>query len=123
VDTFIPQMVNLQQVDGVSFNKGCYVGQEVVARMQYLGTLKRRMYLAEVTSPTPVRAGDPLFSPGNTSEQGAGRVVDARAIGAGRYELLAVVDLQAAQGDELRLSADGPRLHLRAPPYDLTPAD
>jgi tRNA-modifying protein YgfZ len=48
VEAFVPQMANLQLIDGVSFTKGCYTGQEVVARMQYLGKLKRRMYWAEV---------------------------------------------------------------------------
>ena len=60
VEAFVPQMVNLQLLDGVSFNKGCYVGQEVVARMQYLGTLKRRMYLAEVETQTVPQPGDEL---------------------------------------------------------------
>ena len=115
-EAFVPQMVNLQQMDAVSFNKGCYVGQEVVARMQYLGTLKRRMYLAEVESQTPLNPGDLLDAPGSTSEQGAGRVVDARPTGAGRYELLAVVEIEAA-GGEVRLGAQGPRLRLSPPPY------
>ncbi len=57
-ELFIPQMINLQAVGGVSFKKGCYTGQEIVARMQYLGRLKRRLYrLAldadEVPAPAP----------------------------------------------------------------------
>ena len=117
VETFVPQMVNMQLIDGVSFDKGCYVGQEVVARMRYLGTLKRRMYLAEVESPTPPQPGDELHSAGSTSEQGAGRVVDARPIGGGRYALLAVVEIAAAEVGDVRLGATGSLLHLTAPPY------
>ncbi len=60
-DAFVPQMVNLQLIEGVSFTKGCYTGQEVVARMQYLGKLKRRMYRAVIDGETP-EAGTELFS-------------------------------------------------------------
>ncbi len=59
-DAFVPQMVNMQLIDGVSFTKGCYTGQEVVARMQYLGKLKRRMYSAEVDTDIAPRPGDVL---------------------------------------------------------------
>jgi glutamate racemase len=58
-DAFVPQMANMQRIDGVSFHKGCYTGQEVVARMQYLGKLKRRMYLAEVSATRRARATPP----------------------------------------------------------------
>ena len=117
VESFVPQMVNLQLLNGVSFNKGCYVGQEVVARMQYLGTLKRRMYLAEVETQTVPQPGDELHAPGSTSEQAAGRVVDARPISPGRYELLAVVEITAAEGGEVRLGPTGPLLRCNPPPY------
>lgn len=116
-DAFVPQMANMQLIDGVSFNKGCYCGQEVVARMQYLGKLKRRMYVGEVESPTPPRPGDALDAPGSHSEQGAGRIVDARPIGPGRYALLAVVEIAAAEAGDVRLGPDGPPVTLTAPPY------
>lgn len=117
VEAFVPQMVNLQLIDGVSFTKGCYTGQEVVARMQYLGKLKRRMYWAEVEADSPPQPGDALHAPGSTSEQASGRVVDARATGPGRYELLAVVEIDAAESGEVWLGEQGPRLRLRPPPY------
>ncbi len=116
-DAFVPQMLNLQLIDGVSFTKGCYVGQEVVARMQYLGKLKRRLYWAELESQTPPMPGDDLQAPTSTSEQAAGRVVDARPSGPGRYELLAVVEIEAAETGEVRLGAAGPRLRFQPPPY------
>jgi len=116
-DAFVPQMTNMQIIDGVSFKKGCYTGQEVVARMQYLGKLKRRMYQAEVESPIPPRPGDELHATSTTSEQGTGRVVDARATGDGRYALLAVVEIEAAEGGEVRLGKEGPLLRLAPPPY------
>jgi folate-binding protein YgfZ len=116
-DAFVPQMANMQLIDGVSFTKGCYTGQEVVARMQYLGKLKRRMYLAEVTSSTAPSPGDQLHSPLSSSEQAAGRVVDACAIGDDRYELLAVVEIAAADSGQVSLGKDGPHLRLKEPPY------
>jgi hypothetical protein len=116
-DAFVPQMANMQLIDGVSFHKGCYTGQEVVARMQYLGKLKRRMYIAEVEANTRPAPGTMLSAPGSSSEQGPGRVVDARAAAPGRWEMLVVAEIAAAEDGELRLGEDGPRLSLRPPGY------
>ena len=74
-EAFVPQMANLELVGGVNFKKGCYPGQEIVARMQYLGRLKQRMYRAHVASEAPA-PGVSLYAPG--SDQSAGTVVDAR---------------------------------------------
>ncbi len=115
-EAFVPQMTNMQLVDGVSFTKGCYTGQEVVARMQYLGKLKRRMYLAHVMSDTQPRPGDDLYSPGSTSGQGTGKVVDARPANGG-YDLLAVIEASSAETDEVCLGEQGPRLELLPLPY------
>lgn len=117
IDAFVPQMVNLQLIDGVSFTKGCYTGQEIVARMQYLGKLKRRMYLAEVDTDVAPAPGAEIHSAASTSEQASGRVVDARATGDGRFELLAVVEIDAAEAGDARLGEDGPTLRFRPPPY------
>jgi len=116
-DLFVPQMTNMQLIDGVSFTKGCYTGQEVVARMQYLGRLKRRMYIAEVQADEPPQPGAELHSENSTSEQGTGWVVDARLSGPDRCELLAVVEIAAAERQDVRLGASGPPLTLRDPPY------
>jgi hypothetical protein len=120
-EQFVPQMTNLQLIDGVSFTKGCYTGQEVVARMQYLGKLKRRMYVAETETDRAPCPGDLLWVPDSRSEQAPGRVVDACALAPGRYALLVVVEIAAAEGGEVRLAtADGqpgPVLALSAPPY------
>ncbi len=116
-DAFVPQMANMQHIDGVSFHKGCYTGQEVVARMQYLGKLKRRMYIADVDTDTRPNPGDLLSAPGSNSEQGPGRVIDARASGPGHWEMLVVAEIAAAEGDGLQLGEDGPALQLRAPAY------
>ena len=65
-EAFVPQMANMQLIDGVSFTKGCYTGQEIVARMQYLGKLKRRLYLGEVTTERMPRPGDEVHCPSAT---------------------------------------------------------
>jgi folate-binding protein YgfZ len=119
-EAFVPQMTNLHLIEGVSFDKGCYTGQEVVARMQYLGKLKRRMYWAQVETDRPPRPGDEVHAPARRSEQAAGQVVDARPAGAGRYELLVVVEESAADSGDVRLGAAGPQLSLKEPPYGLT---
>ncbi|MCG6863016.1 MAG: folate-binding protein [Chromatiaceae bacterium] len=117
-DAFVPQMANLQLLDGVSFKKGCYTGQEVVARMQYLGRLKRRMYRAQISTDDPPSPGDALHSPRSSSEQATGRVVDACANRNGDYELLVVVEIEAAQNGDVRLGGpDGPLLSFGDPPY------
>jgi folate-binding protein YgfZ len=123
-EAFVPQMANLQLLDGVSFKKGCYTGQEVVARMQYLGKLKRRMYRAVVSGDRVPLSGDELHCPGSSSEKATGRVVDARPNENGAYELLAVVEIDAAENGEVRLGgADGPLLSFIEPPYGFSPED
>ncbi|HKS14492.1 MAG TPA: folate-binding protein YgfZ [Pseudomonas sp.] len=116
-ELFIPQMINLQAVGGVSFKKGCYTGQEIVARMQYLGKLKRRQYrlaLAGADLPAP---GSEIFSP--THGSSVGEVVIAAHAGQG-CELLAVLTADAVADDNLHLgSPEGPRLELLTLPYEL----
>jgi len=118
VDAFVPQMTNMHLIDGVSFRKGCYTGQEIVARMQYLGKLKRRMYLAHVATEEVPAPGDELFSAGTASAQGAGKIVDARPAPEGGYDLLAVIEIESAERGDLRLGdGAGPSLELRELPY------
>ncbi|MEA3640381.1 MAG: folate-binding protein [Lamprobacter sp.] len=125
-DSFVPQMANMQLIDGVSFHKGCYTGQEVVARMQYLGKLKRRMYIAQAeldADAEPPVPGTLLSSPDSTSEQAPGRVVDARPTGTGRWEMLVVAEISAAEQGELRLGDAGPVLSVSPPPYGFPSKD
>jgi folate-binding protein YgfZ len=120
VGRFVPQMANLQLVGGVSFRKGCYPGQEVVARMQYLGTLKRHMVLAHAQTDIPPRPGDPLHAPESGQGQDVGAVVDAAPAPDGGYLLLAVVRIASAASDTLPLrlwDENGPTLALQPLPY------
>lgn len=118
-ELFIPQMINLQAVGGVSFKKGCYTGQEIVARMQYLGKLKRRLYRLEADpqatdTPTP---GTELFSPVHGSSVGE-VVLAAKTDGA--LELLAVLQADAVTDGRIFLgSPEGAPLTLLSLPYTL----
>ena len=126
VEEFVPQMANLDLVGGVNFKKGCYPGQEIVARMHYLGRLKQRMVRAHVTSNSPPLPGTPVFAP-NFPGQSAGMVVDAQAGPSGGYDLLMVAQLSSiAQGEIYLERPDGPALTLKDLPYSLpasSPAD
>ncbi len=116
-ELFIPQMLNLQAVGGVSFKKGCYTGQEIVARMQYLGKLKRRLYRLSLPAGELPEPGTPLFSPSHGSS--IGEVVIA-AHAERNIELLAVLQAEAAEGGDIHLGVlEGPALQLLDLPYDL----
>lgn len=123
VEAFVPQMINLDALDGISFRKGCYTGQEVVARMHYLGKLKRRMYVARVDGENSPRPGDALFSPQADASQSAGRIVDAAKHPNGGYAVLAVALIECAEQGVLQLGdAQGATLNLEPLPYPFNPA-
>lgn len=104
-EAFIPQMLNLQVLNGINFKKGCYTGQEVVARMQYLGKLKRRMYRMHCNADDNLlpKPGSLLFSAKSNSGQGAGHIVDAqKALGDG-IDMLAVITSEAIDNNDIFL--------------------
>ena len=114
-DQFIPQMANLELIGGVSFEKGCYTGQEVVARTQHLGKVKRRMFLANV--PAQAAAGDATYSD-DLGEQASGMVMNAEASPGGGYDLLTVAHAASRERSIVHLKApDGPVLRFLALPY------
>jgi folate-binding protein YgfZ len=123
VEAFVPQMVNFSTIGGVSFTKGCYPGQEVVARMHYLGKLKRRMYLAHVDSDTTPDAGMELYTQAdgetNTGPQSCGKIVQAQPSPAGGYDLLAVLQIAHAT-DPVQLGETGPILTISDDPYPIS---
>ena len=121
VEEFVPQMANLELVGGVSFTKGCYPGQEIVARMHYLGRLKQRMFRAHVEGALLPLPGTPVFAP-DLPGQSTGSVLDAQPAPEGGYDLLAVVHLSSQAAGVLHLaSSDGARLQLTDLPYSLDP--
>jgi len=118
-DEFLPQMLNYQALDRISFTKGCYTGQEVVARMRYRGKLKRSMYLARCSAGELPPAGAALFADGGG--QSVGKVVNAARDG-GRVALLAVIGARALDGGTVRLGTpEGPPLEIQPLPYSLEP--
>ena len=116
VDQFVPQMLNYELLGGVDFRKGCYPGQEVVARSQYRGTIKRRMFLFE-TDAAP-STGQEIFHSADPG-QPAGLIVNAAAAPAGnRFSALAEVKLAALEAGTLHLGTpDGPLLRRIDLPY------
>lgn len=116
-ELFIPQMINLQALGGVSFKKGCYTGQEIVARMQYLGKLKRRLQRLRLVAQELPAVGVELFSPVHGSS--VGEVVLAAQAG-DAIELLAVLQEDAVGDGRIHLGrADGPTMTLLDLPYQL----
>ena len=117
VDQFVPQMVNLESVGGVNFKKGCYPGQEVVARSQFRGTLKRRAFV--VHGPADLAAGQELFH-SEDAAQPCGMVVLAAPDPRGGWAGLAELKLSATEGGTVHAgAADGPVLRCTLPPYPL----
>jgi folate-binding protein YgfZ len=119
-DAFVPQMTNLQLLAGISFDKGCYVGQEIVARTKYLGRLKRRMYRVYFNDTGLSQPGTELYAPALRDEQSVGKLVDACRGPDGGYEGLAVLVIECADDDvELVLGdMDGVPVDIDELPYD-----
>lgn len=109
-EEFVPQMADFEKIGGVSFHKGCYPGQEVVARTQYLGKVKRHLY--RLHSAQPLQAGDNLYAP-DYPDQASGMVMSAAPSPVGGYEALAVV--QSNYSTDVRLgSREGPAVQAAA---------
>lgn len=119
-DIFIPQMLNFQATGHISFTKGCYTGQEVVARMHYKGKTKRRAYAAYITDTQKDEdlAGQLLYVDGN--KQGIGTVVNSVQTADGNISVLAVITIALAESGRVHLgSVEGPALSLNELPYEL----
>ena len=116
----VAQAANWDVLGGLDFRKGCYTGQEIIARMQYLGRLKERLF-AFHTGRAPVTAGTRLYGP-PFGEQACGLVVNAAPAPAGGTDMLAVAQLAAVEAGGLRLEApDGPLLSPLPLPYEVPP--
>jgi len=117
VEAFVPQMLNYESVGGVNFKKGCYPGQEVVARSQFRGTLKRRAYV--VHADAGLTAGDEVFSSVD-AEQPVGAVVQAAPAPQGGWDAIVSLQIAALETGSLHAGGvQGPRLTVQALPYPL----
>jgi folate-binding protein YgfZ len=115
-EAFVPQMANLDLVGGVSFKKGCYPGQEIVARTQYRGILKRRMARVHIDGDARPAPGQPVYSSA-FGEQAAGSVVNVAPAPEGGFDALVVAQLESlVQGDLRWRAPDGPRVEIRSHP-------
>lgn len=123
VETFVPQMANMELINGVDFKKGCYTGQEIVARMHYLGKLKKRMYRINIDTDEQPAPGDSLFAEESKGGSGTGTIVSAQQIADGSYDALAVIQITDAENQPLRLhDAEGPAIKVMDLPYSLEAA-
>jgi len=117
LEAFVPQMLNYESVGGVNFKKGCYPGQEVVARSQFRGTLKRRAYLAHAD--VALQTGDEIYA-SDDETQPVGTVAQAAASPLGGFDAIVSAQVAAFEAGHLHLkSASGPALALAPAPYPL----
>ena len=118
-DAFLPQMLNLDRLRAVSFEKGCYVGQEIVARAQHLGRVKRRAYVGRTTAAT---GGDPIVDTARGEARKVGRVVSAEPHPGGGCAVFTVLDTASARSPALRIGrSDGATVRISSPDYMLHP--
>lgn len=113
-EAFVPQMLNLDLLNGINFKKGCYTGQEIVARTHYLGTVKRRTQLAHIDASAQPNNGDDVV---NSSQEIVGKVVRCAAAANGGYDLLVEARLESVETGQLMLGSDA--LSIRQLPYKL----
>ena len=121
-EQFVLQMSNLDLLGGVSFTKGCYPGQEIVARTHYLGKQKKRMFLAHVATDNMAEAGNEVFS-SDMPEQPCGMVMNACIAPGGGFDLLAVMQITSHDTQKIHLlSSQGAELQFLPLPYALPAA-
>ena len=118
-EEFVPQMVNMELINGVSFTKGCFTGQEIIARTHYLGKQKRRTYHIKITSDTEPKAGDQLATDTSTDNQYTGTLVTVLPTAINEYEALAVIQIKSAEEDRLKLKHTDAKISFLDLPYSL----
>lgn len=113
-EEFVPQMLNLDLIGGINFKKGCYTGQEIVARTHYLGTIKRRTHLAHINTATSPNAGDNI-----TSKSGdiIGKTVRSAPAPQGGYDLLAEIRLENIENEQVYINETA--LEIKQLPYPM----
>ncbi len=114
-EAFVPQMLNLDVLNGINFKKGCYTGQEIVARTHYLGKIKRRTLLAHLESNASPQAGDNLQLDG--SEEAIGQIVRAAPAPQGGFDVLAEIRLECLEDDAKKVVWHHQALNFKALPY------
>jgi tRNA-modifying protein YgfZ len=119
-DQFVPQAANFELIGGVNFKKGCYPGQEIVARTQYRGILKRRLVRVHSESGDLPKPGESIYAP-EFGEQAAGHIANVAPTPEGGFDALVVAQIESIKADSLRLkSLDGMPLKVQLLPYEVT---
>jgi len=113
-EQFVPQMLNLDVLNGINFKKGCYTGQEIIARTHYLGSVKRRTYLAAITSDTAPQAGDKLL---DKEKNGTGQIVRVAPNLSNGFDVLAEMRIEAKNAGDIYWHETP--LHFKEMPYSL----
>lgn len=113
-EKFLPQMLNLDLMDALDYQKGCYPGQEIIARLHYRGQLKRRLYLATCTTDVFPESGDVILSPENNT---VGTVINAQATD-DIYYMLAVIDNDSIENKLSLRESDGQKINLQTLAYN-----
>ena len=103
-EAFVPQMANMELINGVSFSKGCYPGQEVVARLHYLGNANRRMFRVKTDANQALNAGDEIYS--SASDQAIGKFVTTVNIGDNKIDALAILRVETSKSKSLSTSKE-----------------
>lgn len=116
-EQFVPQMLNLQAIGAVSFKKGCYTGQEIVARMQYLGKLKRRAYRVIIENTTPPKRGTEVYS--SPHNKLVGSVLSAAPADEKNAEVLAILHEEQADATSFIINNQTTAVHIVDLPYTL----
>jgi folate-binding protein YgfZ len=117
IESFTPQMLNYQHTGGISFTKGCYTGQEVIARLHYKGTLKRHMYRIHVEQPH-LKPGDVLLN--SSTAQVVGDIVNAVTLDSQQTEALAVLTIKDVEEDCIVTASNGAKVTVLSLPYAIT---
>ena len=111
-EEFVPQMVNLDLLNTINFKKGCYTGQEIVARTHYLGKVKRRTYLAHIATSTPPQAGTDVM---NENKEAVGKIVRSAIAPNSGYDVLAEVRLESIEAGDVLVNDT--KLEIKSLPY------
>lgn len=118
-EAFVPQMTNMDLINGVSFTKGCYTGQEIIARTHYLGKQKRRTYRLNIKSDITPENGTQLATETSTETQYIGTVISNYQLADDSYDALAVTQINAAEEGQLKLCEGASQVSLLDLPYSL----
>lgn len=116
-EVFVPQMANMELINGVSFTKGCFTGQEIVARMHYLGKLKKRCYKVHIASEIKPETGDKLFAEDAKAGQNTGSIIQAEKNPESGYDALAVIQIADTESSLFLNNVDGPVVTVKQLPY------